>query len=208
MKGSKNNTVLLTVIGIATLLVAVVGATFAYFSAIVSGREEASTMVIKATNGGSSTFEGGEAIIVENIYPRTEAWVNKKIKISHDAPEGQGTYKYTIGMHVSNGFDADDLKYTVTEGVCEGQLEATNSASCTTGTWLTNTVGTVTKTTNAQTSLPTGTNDIANVATGEFNRPINQGAHYYTLRIYYVDKATVQTQNNSMSAYITTAEVQ
>ena len=53
MKEGKNNTVLLTVIGIATLLVAVVGATFAYFSAQLSGTENQSTMTIQASNGGS-----------------------------------------------------------------------------------------------------------------------------------------------------------
>ncbi len=56
MKEGKNNTVLLTVIGIATLLVAVVGATFAYFSAQLSGTENQSTMTIQASNGGSSTL--------------------------------------------------------------------------------------------------------------------------------------------------------
>ena len=45
MKEGNNNTVLLTVIGIATLLVAVVGATFAYFSAQLSGTENQSTMM-------------------------------------------------------------------------------------------------------------------------------------------------------------------
>ena len=47
MKEGNNNTVLLTVIGIATLLVAVVGATFAYFSAQLSGTENQSTMTLR-----------------------------------------------------------------------------------------------------------------------------------------------------------------
>ena len=40
----KRNTVLLTVIAIATLLVAVVGATFAYFSADISGNNGSVTV--------------------------------------------------------------------------------------------------------------------------------------------------------------------
>ena len=41
---SKTNTLLLTVIGVATLLVAVIGATFAYFTAQVGGGESATTV--------------------------------------------------------------------------------------------------------------------------------------------------------------------
>ena len=41
---SKTNTLLLTVIGVATLLVAVIGSTFAYFTAQVSGSEKTSTV--------------------------------------------------------------------------------------------------------------------------------------------------------------------
>ena len=39
MNENKSNTLLLTVIGVATLLVAVVGASFAYFTAQLSGTE-------------------------------------------------------------------------------------------------------------------------------------------------------------------------
>lgn len=39
MSEGKNNTVMLTIIGIATLLIAVVGATFAYFSATLTGTD-------------------------------------------------------------------------------------------------------------------------------------------------------------------------
>lgn len=45
---SKTNTLLLTVIGVATLLVAVIGATFAYFTAQVSGSETTSTVKMNA----------------------------------------------------------------------------------------------------------------------------------------------------------------
>ena len=67
---SKTNTLLLTVIGVATLLVAVIGATFAYFTAQVGGGESATTVKMNAgvlkinfTNGntvqtGNTTSSG------------------------------------------------------------------------------------------------------------------------------------------------------
>lgn len=57
---TKTNTLLLTVIGVATLLVAVIGATFAYFTAQVGGGESTTTVKMNAgvlkidfTNGNS-----------------------------------------------------------------------------------------------------------------------------------------------------------
>ena len=50
---SKTNTLLLTVIGVATLLVAVIGATFAYFTAQVGGGESATTVKMNAGAYGS-----------------------------------------------------------------------------------------------------------------------------------------------------------
>ena len=45
---TKNNTLLLTVIGVATLLVAVVGATFAYFTAAMNPGESEATVKVNA----------------------------------------------------------------------------------------------------------------------------------------------------------------
>ena len=56
MKDNKGTTVLLTVIGIATLLVAVVGATFAYFSATVKETytdEDGKDVVVQAATVGT-----------------------------------------------------------------------------------------------------------------------------------------------------------
>ena len=55
----KGNTVLLTVIAVATLLVAVVGATFAYFTASVAGNDTASSVVVKTAQIGTITYTNG-----------------------------------------------------------------------------------------------------------------------------------------------------
>jgi hypothetical protein len=49
-RNNKSNTMLLTVIAIATLLVAVIGATFAYFTSRIQDVETASTVLLKGTN--------------------------------------------------------------------------------------------------------------------------------------------------------------
>lgn len=217
MKEGKNNTVLLTVIGIATLLVAVVGATFAYFSAQLSGTENQSTMTIQASNGGSSTLDGGEAIVVKDIYPRDEAWVNKKIAVTYDNTTAtSGTYDYNVGLHYTNGYQvvgsSYDIQYTITEGYCEGKPEALDQAACGTagGTWNRNVAsqGTVTKQTTDKTGIPAGTGNLTEIASGKINLPANGVKHYYTLRIYFVNDTTRnQIQGAEFTAYAMTEQV-
>src|SRR5574344_804552 len=64
---NKTNTLLLTVIGVATLLVAVIGATFAYFTATLSGTESSTTITVGAgtltisyANSSYVTLGGGD----------------------------------------------------------------------------------------------------------------------------------------------------
>ncbi len=76
----KKNTMLLTVIAVATLLVAVVGATFAYFSLTVDNQSTATKAQVKATN------------------PSTVLLTDKKVSLKMDlgvaqmASDAQGKY--------------------------------------------------------------------------------------------------------------------
>lgn len=106
--GGKNNTILLTVIAIATLLVVVTGATFAYFAAVVRGNDTASSISITAASTGQTlTLGGGEKVELTNIYPKGTAagseWVTKNISLSSNALEGNtGTSVYAFTMSVDN----------------------------------------------------------------------------------------------------------
>lgn len=53
---SKRNTVLLTILGIATLLVALVGATFAYFTASITGNPDQNNINISTDSYGLTVF--------------------------------------------------------------------------------------------------------------------------------------------------------
>ena len=109
--GGKNNTILLTVIAIATLLVVVTGATFAYFAAVVRGNENASSISITASSTGQTlTLGGGEQVNLTNIYPKGTAagseWVTKNISLSSNALEGNtGTSVYAFTMSVDKAFN-------------------------------------------------------------------------------------------------------
>ena len=70
MENNRGQSIFLSVVGIATLLVAIVGATFAYFSISVTGNETASSIIITTANVGGVTFNGeGAGIEVNNAYP-------------------------------------------------------------------------------------------------------------------------------------------
>ena len=124
---NRNNKVLLTVIGAATLLVAMVGATFAYFSATSESDVQqvttgSSTIAIDATNNS-----------VTNIKPTTfdkaaaDAGTNTDIVKITLTVTGNSTSegKYTISMNepaiTIGDIENDkgvvgDIKYTVYEG--------------------------------------------------------------------------------------------
>lgn len=109
----KGNTVLLTVIAVATLLVAVVGATFAYFTASVAGNDTASSVVVKTAQIGTITYTNGNEVKLENAYPgATSNEVKFTIALDQDATT---SVHYTLKwVNVTNDFDpSSDLVYSL-----------------------------------------------------------------------------------------------
>lgn len=106
----KKNTLLLTVIAIATLLVAVVGATFAYFSAQV-GSGKTTTMNIKTVNEDSVTFNASDPLYL--IANQTNF-----ADVSQHAEENVGSQKgvSTASVELLRG-DAGDKKYCYTTSI-------------------------------------------------------------------------------------------
>ena len=119
----KKNTMLLTVIAVATLLVAVVGATFAYFAVSVEQGTAGSTNVTGSTpeQPGTVTFANENA----NLYLKLSA-----------ADMGQGSEKtyYAVTTQDSRGTDATPvniIKASVSGGpsgvtyTCKGKVNVT-----------------------------------------------------------------------------------
>ncbi len=107
----KRNTVFLTIIAVATLLVAVIGATFAYFSVQITGNDTATSTIIKTANI-KITYNAGDSISGENIEPNWSDDLTFTV-----ANEGDRQLSYYIKWNdVTNTFDADypgELTYTV-----------------------------------------------------------------------------------------------
>lgn len=140
MSEGKNNTVMLTIIGIATLLIAVVGATFAYFSATLTGTDSEKEYTVRSATVGTE-FNGGDQIAAAGIYPKEEAWGTKTFSIKTTATKGVSTkYKITLVIDdndtttdatISDGagyvkrFQANALSYTLTATEANAATEGT-----------------------------------------------------------------------------------
>ena len=126
MEKGNGNTVLLTVIGVATLLVALVGATFAYFTATVNNDSNQSVVVTTGQAVALSYRTQGQ-IALENVVPGTAATqtstftVINPAKVSDEANAADNTvnYSYDLTFKVdANGLrtnPGDELKITITQ---------------------------------------------------------------------------------------------
>lgn len=136
--GGKSSTILLTVIGIATLLVVVTGATFAYFAAIVNG-EDTNSVFIQAGTGGSIVIEGGKPLDLKGIYPKAEAWATQTFNVTYPAAAGaandvmqttgvdlvvDGANTFKLGyLKVKMILDTTSTNYTETSNVTKSGSE-------------------------------------------------------------------------------------
>ena len=195
--GGKNNTILLTVIAIATLLVVVTGATFAYFAAVVRGNDTASSISITAASEGTRiTFSGGETVKLENIYPKGTAagseWITKNVTLSSNATDSTGTSVYTFTMSgATNGFDFKDGETDVPDGTENVKFTFTRDTENSVGevTSPTQTADPVTVVSKAGEVIGSGIvqNNVANTVT-------------YILKVYY-DNASYNQNNGEQRQF-------
>ena len=104
----KKNTVLLTVIAVETLLVAVVGATFAYFSANVTENNKTETTLKSAELG--ITFTGTQEITADGIMP---GWNADKVFTVENTSDYDMTFDINFTNSVNNFTRASDLTYSI-----------------------------------------------------------------------------------------------
>ncbi|MDD2505112.1 MAG: hypothetical protein PHF21_02430 [Bacilli bacterium] len=181
MNEGKGNTILLMIVGIATLLVAVIGATFAYFTAVLSGAETGETMRINSATIGTS-YEGGEAILAHNMTHGPESKGEKKFTISATS-SGSSDVLYDLGLVITtNTFSVGALKYTLT-------IDPSSSSG-----------GVKAPEVTTQTSIPnSGTHSLGS---GKFTAPTSgQEAHTYLLNIYFPDPGVEDNINQGKLLY-------
>ena len=118
----KRNTVLLTIIAVATLLVAIVGATFAYFSASITETDKTQTNIKAAQLG--IVFDGTQEIEALSIEPGWSA--QKKFTV-----ENTSSYDMTYDINftgVANNFvNTNDLTASGTAVYVQGSNGQTHS---------------------------------------------------------------------------------
>ena len=96
MENNRGQSIFLSVVGLATLLVSIVGATFAYFTVQVTGNNTASSINIKTADVAAVTFTDGPAITVTNAYPGYTK--SKQFTIVSTSADANSTVQYIINL--------------------------------------------------------------------------------------------------------------
>ena len=96
----KGQTIFLSIVGICTLLVAIVGATFAWFSITVTGNENPTDIIINSGTLGQVSFNDGTAIDIKNLMPGV--FTTKTFTVSQTDPTATGKISYNIVLNVNN----------------------------------------------------------------------------------------------------------
>ncbi len=171
---NKQDKIILAMITLV-LVLASAGLTYAFFTSF-SSSESASTIAAKGGNMSIKYASGNGNIVVENIYPRETAWVNKSFTVTGNNTTDLDMY-YSISLVIDNAaISANLLTYTL-NGV---------------------------NTSNNGSIIPSITtpehfsNDTTELGVGKFNKGNNQ-THSYVLNIYFKDDGTNQNYGQEMN---------
>lgn len=184
MDNNRGQTIFLSVIGIATLLVAIIGATFAYFSITVTGNEGASSIFITTAVLGEVSFEDGTEIRLENIRPEDDKTQNPN----------EATKQFTVAYT-----GTEELTKPIVYQITLEEFENTISPNAQTGWFVHSLTGTSNKAGTdgdvlvslAQTDVPEKAAQPTQLgANGQLNAP--ETTHTYTYNIHLLDSGTNQ----------------
>ena len=119
---NRGSMIILTVIGIATLLVAVIGATFGSFTVTIKGNPTAPNVTVQSKTLGVIEFETLNQINYTNLIPGRPVWetgqtpTNKLNFTVTSAVDASSNEKYVVWLNVdSNDFTTDNVVYLLTE---------------------------------------------------------------------------------------------
>ena len=206
MSEGKNNTVMLTIIGIATLLIAVVGATFAYFSATLTGTNNEKEYTVRSATVGTE-FNGGVDITATGIYPKEEAWGTKTFSIKTTSTKGLST-KYRISLVIDDNDTTADT--TISDGAGHVKRFEANALSYTLTATEKNasTAGTM-PTTAAETKIADPSKDIVFGEATIYGNDAVEVTQTYTLSMFFKDTGTDQNANQGaqFKAHIAISEI-
>lgn len=194
MSEGKNNTVMLTIIGIATLLIAVVGATFAYFSATLTGTDSEKEYTVRSATVGTE-FNGGADITATGIYPKAEAWGTKTFSIKTTATKGVST-KYKITLVIDDNDTTEDA--TISDGAGHVKRFQANALSYTLTATEANAASKGTMPTATETQIADPSKDIVFGDATIYGNDTQEVTQTYTLSMFFKD--TDEDQNANQGA--------
>lgn len=170
-ENNKGQTIFLSVVGIATLLVAIIGATFAWFSATVTGNDTASSVVVETATIGI-TYTDGNEINLQNALPGATASKTFTVAATRGSTIDQS---YTINWDITafNFANKADLVYSLT-GTPDGDGTAVNKS---------------------ETAMPTSTGT-SEIGTGTL-KP--DESHSYNLTVTFKETGSDQNANQGKS---------
>lgn len=123
-ENNKGSMIILTIIGIATLLVAVIGATFAYFTVTIQGNPTEPNVTVQSKTLGVIEFETLNEINYTNLIPGRPKWETdqtptNKLKFTvTSAVDASANEKYIVYLNVAeNDFETDNVVYLLDEKV-------------------------------------------------------------------------------------------
>jgi len=200
---NKSNTLLLTVIAVATLLVAVIGATFAYFTANITNTESASSLTVNSASLNIEFEDGNSSVYLaatDRIEPSVQQtpFVTKSFTLTA-TNDTTASMPYTLNLVVTEcDFDTtqDNLKYTL-EGTGVGTVVNT-----TTKTAIPSNIVSLTLFDDNATADTTKHGIV--LGTGSFNANSTGTVHTYSLKIYFDETNTNQDvdKNKTFTGYI------
>ncbi len=174
---NRHNTLLLTVIGVATLLVAVIGASFAYFTAELSGKDKEESVKIGAGKLAIAYADSeGNTVDVDGMIPKEEEPVAvKKFTITGNN-NTTAIMPYNIKLNIiNNEFSNGVLKYT---------FKSENTSDN----------GQVAPSVENETDIASGNDFDINLGNARFVGSVDNAIHSYTLKIYFPE--TFEPQND------------
>lgn len=205
MSEGKNNTVMLTIIGIATLLIAVVGATFAYFSATLTGTENEKEYTVRSATVGTQ-FNGGPDITATGIYPKEEAWGTKTFSIKTTSTKGVST-KYRISLVIDDNDTTADT--TISDGAGHIKRFQANALSYTLTASEANAATEGIMPTATETQIADPSQDIVFGEATIYGNDAVEVTQTYTLSMFFKDTGTDQNANQGaqFKAHISISEI-
>lgn len=205
MSEGKNNTVMLTIIGIATLLIAVVGATFAYFSATLTGTNNEKEYTVRSATVGTQ-FNGGADITATGIYPKEEAWGTKTFSIKTTSTKGVST-KYRISLVIDDNDTTADT--TISDGAGHIKRFQANALSYTLTAIEANAATKGTMPTATETQIADPSQDIVFGEATIYGNDAVEVTQTYTLSMFFKDTGTDQNANQGaqFKAHISISEI-